>query len=146
MQIWFFGSQEKTDTLAKLCEMEYSQSINEVQVCLFPVLDYGTSLRKGSQEWHFLHLQRVHILQHSVSSLASVIPVTLWRPTPGTCALWDRSTLYLFSSATVYQQSWWREREIGLGLFPQWVLCFSESMSKQREEISETKPQHLLGI
>lgn len=35
--------------------------MNEVQGCLFPVLDYDISLRKGNQEWHFLHLQKESI-------------------------------------------------------------------------------------
>lgn len=43
--------------------------MNEIQICLFLVLDY-ISLREGNQEWHFLHLQRDHILHHGVSSRA----------------------------------------------------------------------------
>lgn len=58
--------------------------MNEVQVCLFLMLDCDISLRKGDQEWHFLQLQRVHFLHHSVSSQASGVPVALWRPAPGT--------------------------------------------------------------
>lgn len=86
--LWFAGINWHS------CKIRWNGILAKVwmkyRFCFFPVLDYGVSLRKGNQDWHFLQLQRVHILHHSVSSRASVIPVTLWRPAPGTCSLWDQ--------------------------------------------------------
>lgn len=61
--------RNKLTLLQNYVKWSISQSMNEIQICLFLVLDY-ISLREGNQEWHFLHLQRDHILHHGVSSQA----------------------------------------------------------------------------